>query len=252
MNEKSRFCKLAVMQLEWCLKFVEETNNYYVVVESVYERERLVSDLTKTRDRVMRRLKETEFTILEKKDRLLIERFENEVKLWKALELRERKIMSLEDQFDVHGGLIRIDDEGRDGGFCELKNFVDEQFFNIKQKPKEERMNFSKGKGTFSGSELGFEKMGSDIDILKGTLDIAFRMMCNAISLFEVRLMEQQWRWAIERDTFYTVFNGFAKDVQDLFLKGEKNNCLVMIVDNHFQLIDDIANLFRELNQLIH
>ncbi|KAK9146420.1 hypothetical protein Sjap_006323 [Stephania japonica] len=298
LNEKSRFCELAVMQLEWCLKFVEEETDNYVVVESVYERERLVSDLTETRDRIKRRLEETEFAILEK-DRLLIERFENEVKLRHALELRDREIMLLEDQFDVHSGLVRIGDEGRDGGFCELKNSVDEQFFNIKQKLEDERMNFANGvrnvspdnksfkkeeinddhqlfdtKGTFIGkdkvvdgdekdqnfnplcrylgSELEFEKMGSDIDILKETLDIAFGMMSNAISLSEVRPMEQQWRWAIERNIFYAVFNGFSMDVQNLILKGEKNDSLVMIIDNHFQLMDDIADLLHELNQLIH
>ncbi|KAK9121560.1 hypothetical protein Syun_019177 [Stephania yunnanensis] len=297
LNEKSRFCELAVMQLEWCLKFVEKETDNYMVVESVHERERLVSDLTETMDRIRRRLEETELAILEK-DRLLIERFENEVKLRQAFELRDREIMSLEDQFDVNGELVRIDDEGRDGGFCELKNSVVEQFFNIKQKLEDERMNFANGvrnvspgnksftkeeisddhqlydeKGTFSGkgrevdgnekdwivnplrhylgSELGFEKMGSDIDILKETLDIAFGMMSNAISLSEVRPMEQQWRWAIERDTFYTVFNGFAKDVQDLVLKGEKNDSLVMVNDNHFQLMDDIADLLHELNQLV-
>ncbi|KAF9595686.1 hypothetical protein IFM89_002590 [Coptis chinensis] len=304
LNEKSRFCELAVMQLDWCLKFVQEKNYMFVLDESICEREKLVSDLLETRDRIHRRLEETEFAIAEM-DRELSERFENEMNLSRALEIKDRELQSLRSSFEADkkgsDGWVTGDD-GRDGDFCELKNSVDQQFFNIKQKLEDERINITSGMRKMSqdmlngvddcepdlelnvngngnsdsrenelkgiSSELdppnyslrrelstGFEKMGSDIDILKETLDVAFGMMSNAISLAEVGPTEQQWRWAVEKDAVAVVFRGFVRDVQEDVQRkvGERSKCgsRVLLSENWSQLMDEIAGLHHDLDQLV-
>nr|DAD32403.1 TPA_asm: hypothetical protein HUJ06_011254 [Nelumbo nucifera] len=314
LNEKSRFCILAIMQLEWCLKFVQEETDSYVV-ESSYEREKLVSDLTETRDRIQRRLEETEIAIL-KKDRELTERLENELKLRQALELKDMELHSLrsslklertmseEVQEFILSNRVNGDESGRDGDFCELKNSVDQQFWNIKQKLEDERINLTAGMRMIShipsnnvdckpDSELlgeernwvchkketelydnnkscefdapscslrpelnaGFEKMGSDIDILKETLDIAFGMMGNAISLSEVRPMEQQWRWSIEKDIIAVVFRSFLKDIEEnANLNRIEENKLAPLGfwgESHSEIVNEITILRNELEQLV-
>ncbi|KAF8396578.1 hypothetical protein HHK36_018202 [Tetracentron sinense] len=314
LNEKSRFCVLAVMQLEWCLKFVQEETDGYVV-ESSREREKLVSDLTETRDRIQGRLEETEVAISDK-DRELTERLENELRLRQALDLREVELSSLRDNLELErtksegvqefilsnrvGG-----DESRDGDFCELKNSVDQQFWNIKQKLEDERINLTKGMRKMSQGpsntlnlepdsklvegernrnidskkidlyendkgcavkppncslrpevNIGFEQMGSDIDILKETLDLAFGLMDNAISLSEVGPMEQQWRWTIEKDTTAVVLKGFMWDLQENFktrVKEVKRQVpMELLIENWSELMNEITSLHHELEFLIN
>lgn len=148
LNEKSRFCELAIMQLEWCLRFIQEEVDIYVV-ESSQEREKLVSELTDTRDRIRKRLEETEFAI-KKKDKELKERMENELRLRQALESKVGELASLRVTLElektksdrvrefVHSNQIRGEDS--DTGFCELKNSLDQQFWNIKRKLEDGRV----------------------------------------------------------------------------------------------------------------
>ncbi|KAF5178922.1 17.6 kDa class I heat shock protein [Thalictrum thalictroides] len=300
LNDKSRFCELAVMQLEWCLKFVQEETDKFFMIESSCEREKLLNELTETRDRIQRRLEETELAIWEK-DREFSERLEIDFKLREAVEMKDRQLSSLRSNFDrsKSDSWVVGADDGRDGDFCELKNSVDKQFFNIKRKLEDERINFTFGmrkmsqdltdvmdddepdlqqideeSGNSYGECLvmddqidrpnqslrrvfstGFEKMGSDIDILKETLDAAFGIMSNAISLAEVGPMEQQWRWAVEKDIVFVVFKGFLQDVQGGHVprireRNEYNFQLSSGV-NWTHLMDEIENLRNELDQLL-
>ncbi|PIA37390.1 hypothetical protein AQUCO_03000170v1 [Aquilegia coerulea] len=303
LNDKSRFCELAVMQLEWCLKFVQEETDKFVMIESSYEREKLLNDLTETRDRIQRRLEETELAIWEK-DREFSERLESDLKLREVVEMKDRQLSSLRSNFEFDrsksDSWVVGADDGRDGDFCELKNSVDKQFVNIKQKLEDERINFTFGmrkmsqdltnvmdgepnlellqideENNNSQSECqvmdgeidrpnqslrrvfstGFEKMGSDIDILKETLDAAFGIMSNAISLAEVGPMEQQWRWAVEKDTVFVVFRGFLQDVQGGLLPKlrdrSKYDLQLSSGVNWVHLMDEIENLRNELDQLV-
>ncbi|OVA18083.1 hypothetical protein BVC80_1835g496 [Macleaya cordata] len=313
LNEKSRFCELAVMQLEWCLKFIQEETDSYVVVDGCSERENLISELRETRDRIQRRLQETEFAISEK-DRELTERFEIELKLRQALEVKDRELWFLRSNLNElgrtksegiqdfvlsnKGGV----DESIDGDFCELKNSVDQQFLNIKQKLEDERINFTSGirkmsqgqsnmvniepdsqsavddeenfkddekRGDFYEKDCefepsicslkpelnaGFHKMGSDIDALKETLDLAFGMMDNAISLSEVKPMEQQWRWSIEKETVAIVFRGYLRDIQDNLgakVRGGKKQGSLALMENWSELMNEITSLRHELENLM-
>ncbi|KAJ4963801.1 hypothetical protein NE237_023740 [Protea cynaroides] len=313
LNDKSRFYELAIMQLEWCLKFIQEETDSYIV-ENKSERERLVSDLTETRDRIQRRLEETEVAISEK-DCELNERLENELKLRQALEMKDRELKFLysnpnpkRTKSEGAQEFIRsswVDwDESIDGEFSELRNTVDQQFWNIKQILKDEQTNLTSGmrklnhdhSGGFNseldeelvgekrnwkcfrktvefiennkGCEIeppnfssrpkqntGFEKMGSDIDILKETLDLAFGMMDNAISLSEVGPIEQQWRCNIEKDAFAIVCRGFLRDMQENFKsKVSEGRIQVnrgLLGESWSDLIHGMTNLRQELEMLV-
>ncbi|KAF6167877.1 hypothetical protein GIB67_027655 [Kingdonia uniflora] len=276
LNEKSRFCELAVMQLELCLKFVQEETDSYVVVESGIEREKLVLELKETRDRIQRRLEETEFMVVEK-DRELCERVESEIRLKHLLELRERELGCLCEELErrksywVGGG-----DDDRDGDFLELKNSLDEQFFSIKQTLEDERINLTNGGNgegnlstgntdtefydenyeieTSNCSKFGIKKMDSDIDALKGTLDLAFGVMGNAISLSE-QGPEQQWRSTIEKDTLGVVLRGFLMDVQEdhqeIMREERKWKSPVLLGEDWSELMNGVKSLRNELDILI-
>ncbi|XP_043712155.1 uncharacterized protein LOC122660956 [Telopea speciosissima] len=312
LNEKSRFYELAILQLEWCLKFLQEEIDSYIV-ENKPERERLVSDLTETRDRIQRRLEETEVAISEK-DRELNERLENELKLRQALEMKDRELKSLHSnpkpkRTKSEGAESSwVDwDKGVDGEFSELRNTVDQKFWNIKQTLKDEQINLTRGmrkinhhhSGAFNSEpdeelmgekrnwqicrktvefyefyennksceieplnfssrpelNTGFEKMGSDIDILKETLDLAFGMMDNAISLSEVGPIEQQWRCNIEKDISAIVCRGFLSDIQKNFeskvSEGRKKVTLGLLGASWSNLMDEMTELRQELELLV-
>ncbi|XP_068650698.1 WPP domain-associated protein [Aristolochia californica] len=286
LNEKSRFCELAIIQLEWCLKFIQEEMDSHFS-GSTLEREKLVLDLTETRERIQRRLVETELAIT-KIDRELAERIENEAKLRRALALKDQELKSLRSSLElekVKGERVRefvlnnrvSGEENRDGDFCELKSSVDQQFWNIKQQLKDGRVNYTKemkrlnespsgklksqtdleqdegscsdmnysvksdeeGNEEWHGDDfcvkevsdeisirdylprtelnIAFEQMGADIGVLKAMLEVAFEMMDNAIILSKTGLMEQKWRWTIEKDTVALVFRSFLIDVRERF-----------------------------------
>ncbi|KAJ0967636.1 hypothetical protein J5N97_024553 [Dioscorea zingiberensis] len=106
LNEKSRFCELAVMQLEWCLKYVQEEMDSYIV-ESGLEREKLLSELLETRDRLQNRLQETELVIA-RKDRELVEMKANDLRLRMTLEMKDDELRALRAARDLQrGGNVR-------------------------------------------------------------------------------------------------------------------------------------------------
>ncbi|KAH7537415.1 hypothetical protein FEM48_Zijuj03G0090100 [Ziziphus jujuba var. spinosa] len=200
LNEISKFYELAVMQLDGCMKFVQEEIDNYYILESRHEE--VLADLSEIRDRLQCRLNESELAIREK-DRELKERLENELKLRQALEIKERELDSMRaknklgrsrsegvDQEHVIGNWASAD-ENKEGEFCELKNSVDQQVWNIRQKLEPDNK-FDKEKD----QEKKIEQMGSDIDVLKETLDVAFVKMQNAIISseedFEAKVSNQE------------------------------------------------------------
>ncbi|OMO87052.1 Thioredoxin-like protein [Corchorus capsularis] len=221
LNEISKFYELAVMQLEGCLKFVqEEADNY--VLESGHEI--LLEDLTEIRDRLQGRLKEVELAISEK-DRELAERLANEFKHRKALEKEldslhadlkcgKRKNEGIGELF--LGTQASTESGDREGEFCELKNSVDQQVLNIQQQLEPNYQHRDEERNQVIDNKK-IEQMGSDISILKETMDLAFCKMQNAICLSELGPMEHQWMWNIERSTADIVIKGFMKDFQQNF-----------------------------------
>ncbi|KAL5998374.1 hypothetical protein ACLOJK_009314 [Asimina triloba] len=154
LNEKSRFCELALMQLDWCLKFMQEEVDSYIV-ESSRERENLVFDLTTARDRMQKRLEETLLAIAEK-DKELTERLENESQLRQALELKEEELSTLRAtlelertkcervrEFVLSNPIRKSNDRSYD--FFSVKSSMDQKFWNIKQKIEDGLVNLTDG-----------------------------------------------------------------------------------------------------------
>ncbi|KAK1260717.1 hypothetical protein QJS04_geneDACA002438 [Acorus gramineus] len=143
LNEKSRFCELAIMQLEWCLKFLQEEMDSYII-ESGEEHDALVSDLIETRDRIQRRLEETELAITAK-DRELIVRKERELQLREDLALKDEELSFLRsalqiDQKRIQAGrrCVYRDWDFSDGGIGsgelgKFKGAFDQQVLNLRR-----------------------------------------------------------------------------------------------------------------------
>ncbi|XP_077225634.1 WPP domain-associated protein-like isoform X1 [Tasmannia lanceolata] len=173
LNEKSRFCELAIMQLEWCLKFLQEEMDSSIV-ENSHEHENLVSDFMETRDRIQSRLKETELAIAEK-DRELTERMENEWKLRQALELKDEElsyvgtILELErtksDRVRDFVFSNHISGNNDRDDFCGLKNSIDQQFWSIKQKIEDVRAHLTNGMRTLNPSSSNTMKLESELEL---------------------------------------------------------------------------------------
>lgn len=149
LNQKSHFCELAVMQLDWCLNFIEEEMDHNPMVGSNLEHEELVADLKETRERINGRLEETELAIKEK-DEELDQRAQNELNLRQALDSKGDEmrsfISSLENErmksvkaweFSLKSQFEEVSHDGsRD--FDELQKSVEQQLHTSKEKLADE------------------------------------------------------------------------------------------------------------------
>ncbi|XP_017697479.2 uncharacterized protein LOC103704009 [Phoenix dactylifera] len=148
LNEKSRFCELAIMQLEWCLKYLQD-EIHGNIIEGTREREQLLSDLLTTRDRIHYRLEETEFAIAEK-DKELTRSKESESKLRSALEMKGEEVSSLHTALGLErvktekaSGFVQFDaismEKNEDHVFGELKGSLHRQLQKIRGKLEDGR-----------------------------------------------------------------------------------------------------------------
>ncbi|XP_072986483.1 uncharacterized protein [Typha latifolia] len=247
LNEKSRFCELAIMQLEWCLKFLQEEmdNN---LVESTHDREQLLADLLETRDRIHRRLEETEIAIAEK-DRELTRSRKSESKLRVALEVKGEEMSSLLTAL----GSERVKGErasepvqcSKIGGhmFNEWKCLVDNQIYKISGKLENGRQILTTVMQKLGGSSsniervdhwiddtdgmktvndlynmaqllMEFEEVIMDAGILKESIDSSFEMMINSIELFKTALDEHQWVSNTEKEMSIIILKNILTEVK--------------------------------------
>lgn len=254
LNEISRFYELAVMQLEGCLKFVrQETDS--CILESSHEQ--VLTDLTEIRNRLQGRLKESEMAMMAK-DRELASLRSSTANL--KLERRTKSEPVEEYIFSnrMGGDDEEVDDDDRDNElFCELKSSVDQQVLNIRQKLQPD-YRFKDKEGNSEVVEginnKRIEQMGSDMGILKETLDLAFGKMQNAIFRSEVGPIEQQWRWDVEKDTMSALLQGFMSDFQETVeaqvWKEEEHVCLGL-KEYWYDLMDEVVNLRHELDSFV-
>ncbi|CAF2136079.1 unnamed protein product [Brassica napus] len=225
LNAISLFYELAVLQLQSCLNFVQqETDN----LESNHEE--VVRDLRKIKDRLHHRLLETELAILEK-DRELLERSENEASLRNVLESKETELVHLQDLERKRSSCNEIGEE-----FSELKSSVDHQVMNLRQKIETEYDGL--------GKEAD-DPSGVDIDVLKGTMDLAFNKMHHAIFLSELGPIEQSWRWSVERETMGLLIKGFMSGLEE-----EKKRVMMVVRDYELGFKDRVCLIRREVECL--
>lgn len=261
LNGISKFYELAVLQLEGCLQFVLEERDQNPL-ESNYED--VLVDLMEIRDRLQSRVMEAEVAIAEK-DMEFKERLANEMKLKQVVELKEKELVNLRanlelektksgemEEFIFHNRVTS--DEEREGQFCELKNSVDQQVWNIKQQLESDCEDVDEDR-TSGIDNKKVEQMGSDINVLKGTLDVAFGKMHNVMFLSELGPVEHRWRWKIERVITATVFKGSLKDFQERFEEEVKKRVMQVSVSLSKQLsgmLRDFTCLQTELELLRH
>ncbi|KAM7265662.1 hypothetical protein ACFE04_003345 [Oxalis oulophora] len=247
LNEISKFYQLAVMQLEVCMKFVQDESDSYTIPEN--NPGDVLAGLREVRDRLQRRLQESEHAISDK-DRELTERLSNEVKLRQALEQRERELVSLRANIErSKSEELLLNREG--DGFCELKNSVDKQVLNIKHKLVEEDHDEK-----IENVEITkIEHMGSDIDILKQTMDLAFNKMQNTICISGSGPLEQQWRSNLEQDITAILIKTFIEDFQENFddKMNRQEKEITKNLSHQFQdLMKESTELRNELELLIN
>ncbi|XP_010492321.1 PREDICTED: uncharacterized protein LOC104769739 [Camelina sativa] len=229
LNAISIFYELAVLQLESCLSFVRQETDK---LESNHEE--VVRDLREIKDRLHHRLLETELAILEK-DRQLLESSENQESLRNVLESKETELVHLQDleRKRFHN---KIGDSIKEDEFSELKSSVDQQVMNLRQKLETEY------------DALGGETVdpsGVDIDVLKGTMDLAFNKMHHAIFLSELGPIEQSWRWSIERDSMALLIKGFMNGLEE---KMEK--VMMVVRDYESGFTERVSSIRREVECL--
>ncbi|RZC23813.1 hypothetical protein D0Y65_003233 [Glycine soja] len=201
LNEISKFYELAVMQLEGCLSIVHtETESSFL--ESNHE-----------------------------EDKELAERLENELQLRHALELKERQLVSLGISHGIETSSLNAEndqttrkehdngDGDGDGNVCELRTSVDQSKLEAQHDMLSEVQNNGIGR-------IKVEEMGSDIDILKQTMDLAFGKMQSALFLCEMRPKEREWKLTIEKDVMSISIGSFMRDFQEnieVKVKREEN-----------------------------
>ncbi|KAL0452183.1 UNVERIFIED_CONTAM: hypothetical protein Slati_1196400 [Sesamum latifolium] len=144
LHERSTFYELAAILVEGGLSIIEEETD---IPES--SSDKILADLKDIRHWLQGRIQDMKRLIVEK-DRELMERLENELKLRRALELKEMELVYLhgklepgrtknDDSHDfpmideaVHGG-------PSEGDIFRLKNSVGQQLCNMKQKLEDEK-----------------------------------------------------------------------------------------------------------------
>ncbi|PNY05670.1 hypothetical protein L195_g002125 [Trifolium pratense] len=225
LNEISKFYELAVMQLEGCITIVHaETESSFL--ESNHEK--LLDDLEEIKDRLQGRLEESESIILEK-DRELSQRLKK-------------------NQTTSHHNKVRSD-----GDLCDLRSSMDQQMLNMKQRlePQQEIVeNVVTQPQNIVNDTKKIEEMGSDIDVLKQTMDLAFGKMQSAIFSCEMRPKERQWKLKIEKDMISILIKSFMSEFQEkIEVEARRNeNHVHKCWQKHWsQLMNEVVSLKNEL-----
>ncbi|KAL0403455.1 UNVERIFIED_CONTAM: hypothetical protein Sradi_1986300 [Sesamum radiatum] len=283
LHERSTFYELAAVLVEGGLSILEEETD---IPES--SSDKIMADLKDIRHWLQGRIQDMKRLIVEK-DRELMERLENELKLRRALELKEMELVYLHGKLEpgrtknadghdfpmineaVHGG-------PSEGDIFRLKNSVDQQLCNMKQKLEDEKERLTTErrmrKSRVSSPNLSFEFldlerngspvftedvnaksefarpdknvvirwMSSDIDILKENMDLAFGRM----KIAEVLLLEKEWRWTVEKDVELILVKSFISNLQGSF-DVELRKKVGLLNDNWFDLINEMRVLCHEL-----
>ncbi|WJX66741.1 non-specific serine/threonine protein kinase [Trifolium repens] len=224
LNEISKFYELAVMQLEGCLTIVHaETESSFL--ESNHEK--LLDDLKEIKDRLQGRLEESESIILEK-DRELSQRLKK-------------------NQTTCHNKVKS------DGDLCDLRSSMDQQMLNIKQRlePQQDIVeNVVTQPQNIVNDTKKIEEMGSDIDVLKQTMDLAFGKMQSALFSCEMRPKEREWKLKIEKDMISILITSFMREFQEkIEVEARRNEHHVhKCWQEHWsQLMNEVTSVKNEL-----
>lgn len=274
LHERSMFYELAIIQIKGCCGLIYEETDSCIPERS---RENMLADLIGLQDLLQARLKEMK-SLIHEKDNELIERSKNELMLRNALAFKERELQRLRASIEIekaksesfHDFVLNFQanngDEAKEGEICELENSINKQVLNIKQNLKDEcaritassainletdsdmfdeyeDCHFSENEELYARPEqnIVIEQMSSDIDILEGTLKIAFERMQSA----EVRPLEEQVKWMIERETTSSVIKGYILDLKQKVEISTRfpNEYMLEMIDEMTRLRDELETL---------
>ncbi|KAK4436023.1 hypothetical protein Salat_0766000 [Sesamum alatum] len=231
LHERSTFYELAAILVEGGLSIVEEETD---IPES--SSDKILVDLKDIRHWLQGRIQHMKRLIVEK-DREFTERLENELKLRRALELKDMELVYLHGKLEP--GRTKNDNvhdfpmiNQAEGDIFGLKSSVDQQLCNIKQKLEDEgeRLIIERRtrKSCVSSPNLSFEfldmerngspvftdDMNTKSECSRPDKNVLMRPMSSDIDLLkekvdlafgritiaEVLLLEKEWRWTVEKD----------------------------------------------------
>lgn len=237
LHERSMFYELAVILVESGLSIIQEETD---ILES--NREKVMSDLTEMRHWLVGRIKVMKLLINEK-DRELIERTKNELKLRQVLESKDKEVIffrnKLENQRTMSDNSLdflllvkneasvegKTSDSKSDTELLNEERFQQHTFYESyryipKGKPMVDSMKPEQNNV--------IQQMSSDIDILNETLDFAFGRRGNG----EMVPIEKQWRCIFEKDILYIFVKDFIHDIKQRFEYTFKKNLDVTLQRN--------------------
>ncbi|KAF8704090.1 hypothetical protein HU200_031578 [Digitaria exilis] len=232
--QKLRFAELAIMQLEWCLRFVrgEMEADGAGADDGHDDNEQLLDDLLETRDRIQERLDEAELAVAET-DRDYMRRKREEL----AGPSRGREAPPPFDR-------LSAEEEEEDGGlaFLELRGSVIRKMSRMRARLEDASSSLAalmekvsgeaspmarlqeaghegegvKGlSGFYSMAQLlmEFQEMVLDAGTVRDSVASSFDAIERSFTTLRAAMDEQQWLMDAEREMYSTVVEGFVRDI---------------------------------------
>ncbi|BAF15251.1 Os04g0521600 [Oryza sativa Japonica Group] len=234
--QKLRFAELAIMQLEWSLRFVRgEMESGSGGGGDGDCHEQLLDDLLETRDRIQARLDEAELAVADK-DRDYMLRKHEEL----ASSRREAAVPAVSGRASA---LRReADDDEKRRVFGELKGSVDRQMARMRFRLEDARSTLMALMETVSGEaspmarlqEAGhegdgvkclsgfysmaqllmeFQEMVLDAGAVSDSVTSSFEFMERSVSSLKEAMDEQQWLANVEKEMYAATINGFLREI---------------------------------------
>ncbi|KAL5213617.1 hypothetical protein ABZP36_002769 [Zizania latifolia] len=226
--QKLRFAELAIMQLEWCLRFVRgemETSG----ADDCHEQ--LLDDLLETRDRIQVRLDEDELAVADKDHEYMRRN-------------HEEFASSRREAVPVDSGRASANRRGVEEGFLfvELKGSVDRQMARMRVRLEDARSTLTalmqkvsgeaspmarlqeaglegdgvKGlSGFYSMAQLlmEFQEMVLDAGAVRDSVASSFDVIETSVSSLREAMDEQQWLANAEKEIYGSVVDSFLQEI---------------------------------------
>jgi hypothetical protein len=223
--QKLRFAELAIMQLEWCLRFVRGEMEADGGADDGHEQ--LLDDLLETRDRIQARLDEAELAVAQT-DCDYMRRKRDELDL-----SRRRETPSAVDHrgAEVKGGTFeelrgsvgrkmtrmraRLEDASSELAALMQKVSGEASPMARLQEPGHEGDGAKGLSGFYSMAQLlmEFQEMVLDAGVLRDSVASAFDAMERSVSAQRAAMEEQQWLMDAEKEMYSAVVEGFLREI---------------------------------------
>ncbi|PVH35607.1 hypothetical protein PAHAL_7G223900 [Panicum hallii] len=220
--QKLRFAELAIMQLEWCLRFVRGE------MEADDDQEQLLDDLLETRDQIQARLDEAELAVAEA-DRDYIRR--KRAELGPACGRETPPAASLRGAEEECGralGELRVSVIRKMSRMRSRLEDASSTLAALMEKVSGEASPMArlqeaghegegvKGLSGFYGMAqllMEFQEMVLDAGVVRDSVASSFDAMERSVSELGAAMDEQQWLMDAEREMYSAVMEGFVREI---------------------------------------